>query len=784
MAIVELTIISGALYVWEKLFDTPSKDEKPSKPSLSPSVSPSVSHDESRDDASDEAATDASVDTSVVASVSNAMTKVAGALRILKEETLPLLLGDARQQQVDELASDEDREQRALAEARVNRNIRIAAGSLGLAVIGALAYPPLGLAGMIGSLYASRYIHEQTYAQLKRGQFTVDSLVTITMVGSLVGGYYVISGIAVLIFQMSRKLLVRITDDSRKKLVDVFREQPRSAWLVTDGVELQVPLHRLQVGDSIAVHAGEVIPVDGVITEGVASVDQHILTGEARPIDKGVEDEVFAATVVLSGRIVMRVDKAGDDTTVAQIGQILNQTVEFKSTIQLRAQTLADQTVLPTLACAGLAFPLQGGYASLGVVNAHFKHQMSLAAPIGILNILDIASRHGILIKDGRTLDLLEQVDTIVFDKTGTLTDEQPSVGQIHASSAISDSAVAGAESGYSASDILMFAAAAEYRQSHPIARAITERAKREGIELPDIQDAEYRVGYGLTVAIDGKVVHVGSRRFMTLSDLGVPLDIRAFEQSCLDMGHTVVMVAVDGAVIGAIELVPTARPEAARVIQALKQRANIEHTYIISGDHEAPTRRLADELGIDRYYAETLPESKAELIEGLRDEGRFICYVGDGINDSIALKASHVSVSLRGASSVATDTAQVILMDEGLTQLPFLFELAEELDSNSRTTFGIITSLAAFGVGGAVLVGMGLGATIALNLAGVSLGTLNSMRPLIKYRMNELASPGDGISFSPTAQPSSSEQAADPRADEAEVIAFPGLATSGDTAT
>jgi Cu2+-exporting ATPase len=225
-----------------------------------------------------------------------------------------------------------------------------------------------------------------------------------------------------------------------------------------------------------------------------------------------------------------------------------------------------------------------------------------------------------------------------------------------------------------------------------------------------------------------------------------------AIQTRCHDEGHSLVLVAIDGSVAGAIELHATPRPEARGIIQALRRR-NITSTYIISGDHEAPTRRLAEGLGIDRYFAETLPEDKAALIEALRRAGKVICYVGDGINDSIAMKKSHVSVSLRGASTLATDTAEVILLDESLNQLPRLFDLARECSTNTRVAMAAVLVPSILSAGGVFLFGFGFAAARLLNVAGLAAGVGAAMLPLATHRVPPAHAESRGPSDRPAAE-------------------------------
>jgi Cu2+-exporting ATPase len=607
-------------------------------------------------------------------------------------------------------------------EKKANRDLAISLTSLSLAT-GGILYPPLALLSWPGFLYITWPIYKKTYELLFfEGKVNVDTLVTITVAGCIANNYIVICNFSGFTYSLSRKLLLKVKDTSKNSLINVFRQQPRFVWVQNDGIEVEIPFEKLKVGDTIVVHAGEIIPADGYITDGYASIDQHLLTGEFQPAEKGIGDYCFTSTVLLSGRICLKVEKAGEETTVAKIGQILNQTVDFKTTMQLRAEVMADKTALPTLIVSGLSLPILGPMGALAILNSHFGYRMTIVSPIGILTYLNLISKNGILIKDGRTLDLLNKVDTMVFDKTGTLTEEQPHVGSIHTCASLQEN------------EILKYAAAAEYKQTHPIARAIQNESRARKLKVPEIDEAEYKVGYGLTVTIDNQLVRVGSQRFMEISGITIPPQITKVQNFCHHQGHSLVMVALNNKLVGAIELHATVRPEAKKIISDFRE-GNIKQMYIISGDHEMPTKRLAGELGIDHYFAETLPQNKAKIIQELQEQGKSVCYVGDGINDSIALKKAHVSISLRGASSVATDTAQIILMDGSLNQLPKLFDLAQDFDYNMKVSFMTLMLPTLIGISGAFFLHFGLVHSIILNQIGLFAGLSNSSWPLLQNK-------------------------------------------------
>jgi len=632
---------------------------------------------------------------------------------------------DTDRQQITEISSHADKSKDNRAEKEMNRDLSIAIGSLGFAGASYIIAPPLGLLSVIGNIYLTIPSVKVAYSALKDERtVNIDTLTVITMGIGLSLHYYSWCSIANILYVSSKKLLLKIKDDSQQSLIDVFNNRPRFVWILVDGVEIEQPFTTLKPGDIVVINAGETIPADGYVTFGMASVDQHILTGESQPVEKGKGDELFASTVVLMGKIHMQVVKTGKETTVEQIGQMLNSTAHFKTKLQLRAETLTDKTVLPTFVAGTLALPFIGPMGTAALLNAHFGYRMLVIAPISILNFFQIMSHKGILIKDGRILEALGKIDTLVFDKTGTLTENQPQVGKIH---------IYGQ---YEENEILAFAAAAEYKQTHPVALAILREAEKRKLIIPQIEAVEYKVGYGLKVTINGQLIRVGSLRFMETEGIKISSEIEDKINLGHKQGNSVIVVTVDDTLIGIIELVPTIRHQAKETIQALK-KDHIKSVYIISGDHEIPTQKLAEFLGVDHYFAETLPQNKAEIIKDLQASGKRVCYVGDGINDAIALKQANVSVSLQGASTAATDTAQVILMHEKLDQLEQLFALSQDFESNLKNSFAAVLVPSLIGGLGAFFMNFTIIQTILLKQVGLVSGLANSMLPLVKYKGN-----------------------------------------------
>jgi len=442
------------------------------------------------------------------------------------------------------------------------------------------------------------------------------------------------------------------------------------------------------------------------------------LTGESTPAEKSPGDRVFASTVLVAGKIEIAVENSGTETASAKIGKILNDTAGYKLTSQNKGEALADKAVVPTLAIGATALATLGPAGAIAVLNSDFGTGIRMAAPLALLSNLALAAQKGILIKDGRALEQMNEVDTFLFDKTGTLTRERPEVGRIYSTD------------GYSVEQIMTWAAAAENRFSHPIAKAILHKFEEMNLTMPTVDDSQYTMGFGITVKIDGKTIRVGSPRFMTMENIPIPDDMKVAQDSAHGDGNTMVMVGVDDHLGGAIELQAAIRPEVIEIIAGLRKRG-IKHLAIISGDHETPTRKLAESLGMDRYFAQVLPQDKADYVEKLQKEGRKVCFVGDGINDSIALKKANVSISLRGASTIATDTANIVFMEEGLTKLLDVRDIARSLDHNIKRSWTMIIIPNALCIVGAFTLGFGVMTSVLMNNVTAIAALANGMAPL-----------------------------------------------------
>jgi heavy metal translocating P-type ATPase len=630
--------------------------------------------------------------------------------------------GRTRSEQLAEIVTSDETLVITDYERQLNRYIAAAVATMGTAIVG-VYYPPVLIVTLGTALYSTTLIFRNGYnAIVHERKLRMDVMGSLYFIGTYAGGFFIPGAFGLIAYYMSEKLVFITQDRSQKSLIKVFGQQPRTVWQIVDGVEVEVLFESVQAGDTIVVQAGQMVPVDGAIIHGIATIDQHILTGEAQPAEKGVGDQVLTATLMMAGKMHVQVEKTGEETAAAQIGVMLNNTASYQAGIVSKGEQVADKSVPPTMLLALLALPFSGYRYMVTILGSAIGLNIKITAPIAMLNFLNVAANHGILVKDGRSLELLKEVDTVVFDKTGTLTLEQPHIAHIHTCADVD------------ADTLLMYAAAAEHRQTHPIARAILAEAAQRGLTLPEIDHAHYEMGYGLSVLLGDHLIRVGSDRYMALEKIKLPASMQALGQAGQEQGHSLVMVAVDDRLVGALELQPILRPEAKAIVQELRKR-NLD-IYIISGDQEQPTRRMAQALDIPHYFANTLPENKAILVEQLQAEGRAVCFVGDGINDSIALKKANVSVSLRGASTAATDTAQIVLMAQSLQQLPFVFDLAQEFDTNMKAGFTAAVGQGVIVIGGALLAVVGIFTGTLIWEVGLLAGLGVALLPLRRHQI------------------------------------------------
>lgn len=623
-------------------------------------------------------------------------------------------------------------------EAEATHYQRISLVALGLTGVGAIFYSPLTLLGI--PLLAYNYFHylkKSHHVIFKQKKPVLGIFEWLTVTSVLVLGKYLAAAVLFTMFFTARKLIIKTERSTHTDLNNIFGSLPKKVWKLREHLEIEVPLNTLQTNDIMVVRAGEMIAADGKIIAGEGTIDQCMLTGEAQPVEKSQEDKVFASTMLLSGWLHIQVEKQGEETVTGQIVEVLKKTADFKSHIQSRGDAIVEKGAGISMLATATALPLIGMSQALALTYSGFGYQMRIAAPLTVLNYLRIASNHGILVKDGRALEKLAEVDTIIFDKTGTLTEKIPQVECIIVCN------------GFTEKKLLQYAVTAEQRQKHPIAQAICQAAAQQNLRSFPLKNSDYEVGYGIRVSfIDPEAgskvqtILLGSERFMESAKINIPNDIKSVQIECAEKGHSLIYIALENQhLIGVIELRPSLRKNAKEVATALRQQGMT--LYIISGDQQKPTQQLAQTLGIENYHAETLPEDKAKIVENLQKQGRKVCFIGDGINDAVALQKSDVAISLHGAATIATDTAEIVLIKPDLAYLPYLKQMANDLNNRINSGTMLNTASAISCVTGILIFGMGVSGAVFLYYSTLGVNIANAMLPIMREKKAHSHFPG-----------------------------------------
>jgi heavy metal translocating P-type ATPase len=507
---------------------------------------------------------------------------------------------------------------------------------------------------------------------------------------------------------------------SRRAIEEVLSYQSYEAWVIRDGEKLRIPVGEIRLGETVVIHPGERIPVDGRVLLGKALVDQAMLTGESMPVEKNRDDEVYAATVLREGELHVKAERIGDETEVAGIVRLVDNAPAKETKIQNYAIKWANDLVPWSFAGAGFATTL-GGLGLTGasaVLIVDYGTGIRIAAPTTVLSAMTKAIRHGILIKGGRHMENLAEVDAIVFDKTGTLTAGQPDV--------IDVTPVNGA----ARDEVLMLAAAAEHRLSHPVAHAIVRAAQSANLTIPERTHADYVLGLGVLSDVNGRRVLVGSERFMTTQGLGLSARVKQRIGEIEEQAVSPLCVAVDGEIIGLLSYADRIRSESSQVIRELRQR-NIKEIILLSGDHRNVAEQVGKTLGIDRVIAEAFPGEKADIVKKLQREGHKVAVVGDGINDSPALAHADVGIAVEGGTDVARETAHVMLLHGGLWKIPVAIDISREAVGLIKQNWQIISIPNTLALGLAAVGILGPIGTTLLSNGSAIVATFNGLRPI-----------------------------------------------------
>ena len=485
----------------------------------------------------------------------------------------------------------------------------------------------------------------------------------------------------------------------KKSVEDLARSMSLNitkVWQLVNGKEVLVPSNAIVPGDEVVVHMGNVIPFDGVLTSGDAMVNQASLTGEPLPVHKTTGGYVYAGTVVEDGDLTLKVEKSAGGTRFEKVVAMIEDSEKLKSSLEGKAEHLADRLVPYTLAGTGAVYLLTRNVTkTLAVLMVDFSCALKLAMPISVLSAIREASHYQVTVKGGKYLEAMSEADTIVFDKTGTLTKAQPTVVDvIPFCEAQSD-------------ELLRIAACLEEHFPHSMAKAVVDAAAQKGLVHEEIHSkVEYIVAHGISSFVEGKKVVIGSAHFIFEDEKCVVPEGYQSRFDSLPEEYSHLYLAVDGKLCAVICIEDPLREEAAEVIQELK-KVGIKNVVMMTGDSDRTARAIAARVGVDRYFAEVLPEDKAHFVEKAKANGSKVIMIGDGINDSPALSAADVGIAISDGAEIAREIADVTVGADNLYQIVTLKQISNALmkriHTNYRRIVAINAGLIVLGVAGVI---------------------------------------------------------------------------------
>jgi len=531
--------------------------------------------------------------------------------------------------------------------------------------------------------YAGRTFYRGAYKSLKNGSANMDVLVAMGSSAAYLYSLYILwAGGTEFYFETSAIIITLIllgklleavakgrTSEAIRKLMGL---RAKTAVVIRDGREREIPVEDVEVGDLVRVRPGEKIPVDGVVVEGRSAVDESMLTGESIPVDKKAGDEVIGATINKEGTLLFRATKVGAETALAQIIRLVEEAQGAKAPIQRLADRISGVFV-PAVVLIAVAtfllwfFVLDPGNVERAILNLTAvlviacPCALGLATPTSIMVGTGKGAEGGILFKGGQHVENAHRIDTVVLDKTGTITRGEPAVTDVQSLGGVTEA------------ELLRIAASAEQPSEHPLAQAILRSAQEREIEPSPAEEFRAVPGKGIEAVVEGKRVLIGTRRW--LEECGISFSEAEAIQSLEGEGKTVMLVAVEGAPAGWIAVADVVKPTSAEAIREMKAMGL--QVWMLTGDNERTARVIARQVGIDHVQAEVMPGDKAEVVKRLQGEGRRVAMVGDGINDAPALAVADLGMAIGTGTDVAIEAADVTLMRGDLKAIPAAIRLS-----------------------------------------------------------------------------------------------------------
>ncbi len=520
---------------------------------------------------------------------------------------------------------------------------------------------------LAAALVGSMFIWWTAFQGVRQGDFTADIPVSIATAAAIAIGQYSAAAVVAVLLLIGGMLENFVAARAGKALEALSRLLPDRVTVRIEENDIVVALEEVMAGDVLLIRSGERIPVDGEVVTGTAAVNQSAITGESLPVEKQPGDTVFAGTLDEVGTVEVRATNVGQETTLGQIRRMVEEAQEKKAPIERMLNRYA-KFYTPTAIALGLLLWWWSGdmMRAITMLIVFCPCVMVLATPTALVASIGNAALRGSLVKKGATIEALAKIDTVIFDKTGTLTIGQPKLTQVIPLNGLEET------------NILGLAAVAEKFSEHPLGRAIVQAAQARSLSIPDPEEFEVMPGLGVRAAVNGYRLLLGRPQLLVEQGLLSAENLQATASAQAVAGQTIVGLAIGEEVTGVFTLQDVLRPEAQTAVKQLSALGI--RTVLVTGDNWATANQIAAELNICEVYAETLPETKVEIVKRLQAEGRRVAFVGDGVNDGPALATADVGIAMGVAGTdVAIETAEIALLADDLAKLPYLLTLSKQ---------------------------------------------------------------------------------------------------------
>ncbi|MFD2132049.1 heavy metal translocating P-type ATPase [Pseudogracilibacillus auburnensis] len=572
---------------------------------------------------------------------------------------------------------------------------------------------------IIATIIAGVPISLKAYQAVKMKTFSIELLVTIAVIGALFIGEYVESAVVTFLFLFGDYLEGRTLEKTRSSLKELVDMAPQEAVVIRDGVQETIPVEEVVRGDRVIIHSGGKIPVDGKIVSGQASINEAAVTGESVPALKKVNDEVFSGTMVDNGYMEMIAEKIGDDTTFAKIIELVEEAQESKSKTEKFLNKFASIYTPSIVVLSVLVYFLTKDlHIAITFLVIACPGALVIGAPVSTVAGIGNGAKNGVLIKGGEVMDTFAKVDTVVFDKTGTLTKGQPEVTDFKLFIDEEEE------------HLFQLIAQAEMISEHHLGKTIVKEAEKRNLAVTGkVTDGEVIKGNGIRAIVENRLFVIGNRKLMNQENIEVTPTMEAYAVQREKKGNTAIFASVDGKMAAIISIADEIREDAHRALADLRKNG-IKKMIMLTGDNEHTATLVANQLGLDEYHAELLPQDKVDYVKKLKAAGHKVAMAGDGINDAPAIATADIGLAMgEGGTDISMETADVVLMADKLMQFAHAYSLSKgSIRNMKQNTYFAVGTVFLLLIG--VLKGqVHLASGMFIHEASVILVILNGMR-------------------------------------------------------